>query len=116
MMTSGPTTSHDAGLLPLPLGEGWGEGLRSPAKAEPPSPGSPWRSDLSPPGKGEPLGSHTDSTKNHLALAHRPILGGDRRRIRADDLGKRVAPGAQQRGGKIALDVVDQANTFVHEG
>ena len=49
------------------------------------------------------------------SLADRPVLGRDRRGIGADDFGQRVAPGAQQRRGKIVLDVVDQAKALVDQ-
>jgi|GEM_PF-3642067 len=63
--------NQDGGLLPLPLGEGWGEGLRSFLMSSAPSPArlrcaSP--GDLSPPGRGELLGSHIGSTQNYPTL------------------------------------------------
>jgi len=46
-------------------------------------------------------------------LLDRPILRRDGRRIGADDLGQRVAPGAQQRRSQIVLDIFDQAEALV---
>src|SRR5579872_5870360 len=64
MTRIGSTISPDDSLLPLPLGEGWGEGLRSHVKNSAPSPGSLSRSDLSPPGRGELRGSTTHRPKH----------------------------------------------------
>ena len=55
------------------------------------------------------------ATAPRTRLLHRPVLGGDRRRIRADDLRQRVAPGAQQGRRQIALDVLDQAKPLVNQ-
>src|SRR5450631_1978978 len=46
---------------------------------------------------------------------NRPVLGGDGRGIGADDFGERIAPGAQQRRGKIVLDGIDQPKALVDQ-
>src|ERR1700680_4161653 len=61
----------------------------------------------------------TDQVRGHAslenALSPRPILGGNRRRIGADDLGQRVASGAQQCGRKVVLDILHQAKALVDQ-
>src|ERR1700753_2296566 len=49
------------------------------------------------------------------ACLYWPILGRDRCSIGADDLGKRIAPGAEQGRGQIALDVFDQPEPLIHQ-
>ena len=59
------------GGLPLPLGEGWGEGLRSLVRAEALTRFAA-QIDLSPPGRGEAIFRQIESIKSHTALAHVP--------------------------------------------
>ena len=55
------------GGLPLPLGEGWGEGLRSLVRAEALTRFAA-QIDLSPPGRGEPTSRQVESIKSHTGL------------------------------------------------
>ncbi len=63
------------GGLPLPLGEGWGEGLRSLVRAEALTRFAA-QIDLSPPGRGEPTSRQVESIKSHTAM-----VGKDRRAL-----------------------------------
>src|SRR5579883_1477246 len=56
-LASNSTSSGGAALPPLPLGEGWGEGLRCLLRSSSLSPGSLSRSDVSPTGRGEQRGA-----------------------------------------------------------